>query len=250
MASITLEVAQRVLISGAAGGIGGALARRLAEAGSHVIGTDRHRVPEHWPGENWLTADIASKSGRQAIVDSVGTSLDGVIFAAGILDPADWQTIDEDAAANLLAVNLTAPLFLTRGLLPRLSDNCSIVIIGSIAGMRGSPATPLYAASKAGLRNLAASMALLLQPHGIRVNTVAPGLIDTPLTASLNVELAQRRQTTVEAIEAERAAPIPMGRAGTSDEVADACLYLLSRQSAYVTGSTLFATGGVLAGMI
>lgn len=250
MASVTLDIAQRVLISGASGGIGGTLVHRLVEAGSHVIGTDRHGAAPSWNGRQWLTADIGGKLGRDAIVDGIDTDLDGVVFAAGILDAADWQSINEDAAANLLAINLTAPLFLTRALLPRLAKDCSIVIIGSIAGMRGSPATPLYAASKAGLRNLAASMALILQPHGIRVNVVAPGLIDTPLTADLNAELAQRRNTSIEVIEAERAAPIPLGRAGTTDEVAEACLYLLSRQSAYVTGSTLFATGGVLAGMI
>ncbi|MCR6670746.1 MAG: SDR family oxidoreductase [Devosia ginsengisoli] len=100
------------------------------------------------------------------------------------------------------------------------------------------------------MRNLAASLSLLLQPLGIRVNVVAPGLIDTPLTAALNADLAERRGVAVDMIEAERAAVIPMGRAGTSEEVADSCLYLLSDRSSYLTGSTMFATGGVLAGMI
>ncbi|QQR38421.1 SDR family NAD(P)-dependent oxidoreductase [Devosia rhizoryzae] len=248
MGGFTLDLPRSVLVSGAAGGIGGALVDKLVASGSEVIGTDRHPAPPHWRGQHWLTADIGSKSGRDAIVARLNHPIGGLVFAAGILDTADWQTIDEDAAAELLAVNLTAPLFLTRALLPLLAG-ASIVIVGSIAGLRGSPATPLYAASKAGLRNLAASMALLLQPNDIRVNVVAPGLIDTPLTAGLNAELAQRRNISIAAIEAERAAPIPLGRAGTSQEVADACLYLLSRQSGYVTGSTLFATGGVLAGI-
>jgi len=125
-----------------------------------------------------------------------------------------------------------------------------VVVLGSIAGLRGSPATPFYAASKAGLRNLAASLALLLEPRGIRVNVVAPGLIDTPLTDALNVTLAQQRGQSVEAIAADRATPIPMRRAGTADEVADTCLYLLSRQSSYMTGSTVFSAGGVLAGIV
>ena len=90
---------------------------------------------------------------------------------------------------------------------------------------------------------------LLLQPRDIRVNVVAPGLIDTPLTDTLNVALAEKRGLSVAAVAAERAAAIPLGRAGTADEVADTCLYLLSRQSAYMTGSTLFSTGGVLAGL-
>jgi NAD(P)-dependent dehydrogenase (short-subunit alcohol dehydrogenase family) len=107
-----------------------------------------------------------------------------------------------------------------------------------------------YAASKAGFRNLAASLALLLQPRGIRVNVVAPGLIDTPLTDALNVTLAERRGVSIDTVVADRAAQIPLGRAGSADEVADTCLYLLSRQSSYVSGSTLFSTGGVLAGVI
>jgi NAD(P)-dependent dehydrogenase (short-subunit alcohol dehydrogenase family) len=150
---------------------------------------------------------------------------------------------------RLLNVNLLAPYFLLRELLPRLTGDASVVVVGSIASLRGSPATPFYSASKAGLRNLAASLALLLQPRGIRVNVVAPGLIDTPLTDALNRSMAEKRGISVEAIVAERAGPIPMGRAGTADEVADTCLYLLSKQSAYMTGSTLFTTGGVLAGM-
>src|SRR5215217_5129646 len=249
MAAVTLDVAQRVLISGAAGGIGGALADKLIDAGGHVIGTDRHAADSHWRGQQWLTADLGNRAGRDAIAAGIDGTLDGLVFAAGILDAADWQSIDEDAAADLLAINLTAPLFLTRALLPRLAKDSSIVIIGSIAGLRGSPATPFYAASKAGLRNLAASLALLLQPHDIRVNVVAPGLVDTPLTDSLNVTLAEKRGLSIEAIAAERAAAIPLGRSGSVDEIADTCLYLLSRQSSYMTGSTLFSTGGVLAGI-
>ncbi|MGO4833986.1 SDR family NAD(P)-dependent oxidoreductase, partial [Rhizobiaceae sp. 2RAB30] len=113
-----------------------------------------------------------------------------------------------------------------------------------------SPATPFYAASKAGLRNLAASLAMLLEPRRMRVNVVAPGLIDTPLTDALNLRLAADRGVDVGRIELDRAAAIPMGRAGTADEVADTCLFLLSRQSSYTTGATLFATGGVLAGIV
>jgi NAD(P)-dependent dehydrogenase (short-subunit alcohol dehydrogenase family) len=250
MASIQMQVAQNVLISGAAGGIGGALAARLIKAGSTVIGTDRRPKADDWAGQQWLTGDVGTATGRASLAQGIHDELDGIVFAAGMLDPADWESVGEDEAATLLAVNLTAPLFLTRLLLPRLKPGASIILIGSIAGLRGSPATPLYAASKAGLRNLAASMALLLQPRDIRVNVVAPGLIDTPLTAALNAHMAARRNIDVAAIEAERAAPIPIGRAGTSEEVADCCLYLLSDRSSYVTGSTLFATGGVLAGII
>lgn len=249
MPSATLELPNRVLVSGAAGGIGGAVARRLGEAGVDLIGQDRRTAPDGWHGQ-WIAADLADTGSHGSIAAAVEGKLDGVVLAAGILDPAEWDVIDPEATLRLLSVNLVAPYFVLRELLPKLSDGASVVVVGSIAGLRGSPATPFYAASKAGLRNLAASLALLLQPRGVRVNVVAPGLIDTPLTHDLNLTLAERQGVPVAQVVADRAAAIPAGRAGTADEVADTCLYLLSRQSAYMTGSTLFATGGVLAGAI
>jgi len=248
MPSATLDLPSRVLVSGAAGGIGGAAARKLQDAGAAVVGTDRGAAPIGWPGP-WIAADLTDAASYAQIADTTG-DLDGVVLAAGILDGAEWDAIEPDAALRLLNINLVAPYFLLRALLPRLPSGSSVVVVGSIASLRGSPATPFYAASKAGLRNLAASLALLLQPRGIRVNVVAPGLIDTPLTDALNVTLAEKRGQSVEAVAADRAAAIPLGRAGSADEVADTCLYLLSRQSAYMTGSTLFSTGGVLAGAI
>ena len=248
MPAATLQLPPRVLVSGAAGGIGGAVATKLVAAGCAVFGTDRGAAPAGWAG-GWAAADLADASGHAAIAGGAG-ELDGVVLAAGILDPAEWDAITPEAALRVLNINLVAPYFLTRALLPQLQPGASVVVLGSIAGLRGSPATPFYAASKAGLRNLAASLALLLEPRGIRVNVVAPGLIDTPLTDALNVTLAQQRGLSVEAIAADRATPIPMRRAGTADEVADTCLYLLSRQSSYMTGSTVFSAGGVLAGIV
>lgn len=248
MASAVLDLPARVLVSGAAGGIGGAIARRLQAAGTAVLGSDRGAAPTDWPGP-WIAADLADFTAPDRIVASLEHPIDGVVLAAGVLDGADWDAIEPDAALRLLAINLVAPYFLLRALLPRLAAGSSVVFIGSVSGLRGSPATPFYAASKAGLRNLAASLALLLQPHDIRVNVVAPGLVDTPLTDSLNVSLAEKRGLSIEAIAAERAAAIPLGRSGSVDEIADTCLYLLSRQSSYMTGSTLFSTGGVLAGI-
>lgn len=248
MPAATLDLPSRVLVTGAAGGIGGAVARKLAAAGTVVSGTDRSAAPEAWAGP-WTAGDLTDPA-LHATLAAAGEGLDGVVLAAGVLDDAEWDVITPDAALRLLNINLVSPYFLLRALLPRLAAGSSVVVVGSIAGLRGSPATPFYAASKAGLRNLAASLALLLQPRGIRVNVVAPGLIDTPLTDALNVTLAERRGVSIDTVVADRAAQIPLGRAGSADEVADTCLYLLSRQSSYVSGSTLFSTGGVLAGAI
>ena len=253
-----LQLPARVLVTGAAGGIGAALVGRLTRAGVEVIATDRCEEPSRAlqgsGAGRWIRADVGARAGREALVEatrSLGVGpLGGVVHVAGILDAAGWDTIDESQVEHLFAVNLLAPFFLTRALLPLLATDASVVLLGSVAGLRASPRTLFYAASKAALRNLGASLAVALQPHGVRVNVVAPGLIETPLTRGLNQQLARERGVSVGQIEAERLQPIPAGRAGTVDEVVSACLFLLSPTSAYCTGMTLHPTGGVMAGVI
>lgn len=239
----SLELPGRVLVTGAAGGIGGAVARRLAEAGVAVVATDLR-------GDGLIEADIATEAGRAAIVAACGDRIGGIVHAAGIIDPCGWRDIDEAAFARILAVNVIAPFLLTRALLPRMAAGGSIVLLGSIAARRAAPDTAAYAASKAALSNLGATLAQALAGSGIRVNVLAPGLIDTELTRGLDDRLAVARGSTPAEMAAARQAAVPVGRAGTADEVADACLYLLSRQSSYIGGATLFATGAALAGAI
>ena len=239
----TLELPGRVLVTGAAGGIGGAVARRLAEAGVTVVATDLR-------GDGLVEADIASEAGRAAIVAACGDGIGGIVHAAGIIDPCGWREIDEAGFARILAVNAIAPFLLTRALLPRMAAGGSIVLLGSIAARRAAPDTAAYAASKAALGSLGATLAQALAGSGIRVNVLAPGLIDTGLTRGLDGRLATARGSTPAEVAASRQAAVPVGRAGTVDEVADACLYLLSRQASYVDGATLFATGAALAGAI
>lgn len=260
-----LDLPGRVLVTGAAGGIGAALVDRLLRAGVQVIATDlatpsafAGAVPAGAAGGHadcaWISADLATSTGRQALVDQVlragGQAIGGLVHVAGLLDPVDWDQITEGQVERMFALNLQAPFFLTRGLLPALAPEASVVLMGSIAAVRASPKTPFYAASKAALRNLGASLAVILQPRGMRVNIVAPGLIDTPLTDALNLRLAQERGQSVQQVAAERAQAIPAGRAGTPDEVVSACMFFLSRQASYCTGTTLHPTGGVWAGTI
>lgn len=186
-----LDLPARVLVTGAAGGIGAALVRRLARAGVEVIGTDLGDAPQPTPGEpagpaahRWIRADLGQRGGRELLVSALtgphAAPLGGFVHVAGILDPAEWDTIDEDQAERVFALNLHAPFFLARALLPVFTADASVVLMGSISALRASPKTPFYAASKAALRNLGASMALALQPRGIRVNVVAPGSSTPP----------------------------------------------------------------------
>ncbi len=242
--SVTLDLPRRVLVTGAAGGIGDAVARRLAAAGVAVIAADLHGRP------GMVAADIATEAGRAAIVAACDGELGGIVHAAGIIDPCGWQEVDETAMSRIFAVNVIAPFLLTRALLPRMAAGDAIVLLGSIAARRAAPDTAAYAASKAALGNLGATLAQALAGAGIRVNVLAPGLIDTELTRGLDHRLAAVRGSTPDAVAAARRGAVPVGRAGSPDEVADACLYLLSRQASYVDGASLFATGAALAGAI
>jgi NAD(P)-dependent dehydrogenase (short-subunit alcohol dehydrogenase family) len=245
-----LDLPETVLVTGAAGGIGSALIGKLVAAGSKVIGVDRVAQPRGLGCLAWIEADLSSEGGAEAIAEATPGGLGGIVYSAGVLDGKAWDVVDFATAQRLYAVNVLSPFFLVRALASKMAEGSSVVMLGSIAGVRASPVSLFYGASKAALRNIGASLSHLLQPHGVRVNVLAPGLIDTPLTDRHNADLANRRAMETVALAAERQAGIPMGRAGTPEEIAEACIFLLSRQSSYMTGSTMFVTGGVWAGSI
>lgn len=236
------------LVTGAAGSIGSAICRRLLAAGHDVIGTDRAAAIE---GElQWVRGDLTDPVAQARIAAACTAGIDGIVIATGMLEPMAWEGIGAEDATRLFAVNVVAPALLIRDLASMIRPGGAAVLIGSISAIRAAPAAPLYAASKAAVHSIGASLALLLEPLGIRVNVLAPGLIDTPLTGELDAKTAEARGCSIDDVRAERLRPIPMGRMGTPDEVAGACLFLLGEDAGYVTGATLFATGGAMAGTI
>lgn len=240
----------RALVTGAGGAIGQAVVRRLLADGARVIGTDLGPRPAGLGAIAWIEADLTRSADRARLVGALADGLDALVHASGIVSTALTSAVDEAEWDRVFAVNVKAPFFLSRDLAASINDNAAVVFVGSIAGFRGTPDAPAYAASKAALRNVAATLALDWAPRGIRVNCLAPGLVETPMTDAMNEVLAARRGLPVDQVMATRVAPIPLQRAATPDDIAGMIAWLISPDSAYITGATLVGAGGLLAGAV
>ncbi|HEX5319784.1 MAG TPA: 3-oxoacyl-[acyl-carrier-protein] reductase [Stellaceae bacterium] len=236
---------QAALVTGASGGIGGAIARALHRAGATVAlaGTRRPALDalaaELGAGTPVLTADLSTPEAADALVKDAEAALgqlDILVNNAGITrDSLALRLRDEDWQA-VLDVNLTATFRLTRAALRGMvrRRHGRIVSIASVVGVTGNPGQANYAASKAGMIGMSKSIAAEVATRGITVNCVAPGFIATAMTEKLNNEQ-----------QARIAAAIPAGRMGTPDEIAAAVLFLASAEAAYITGQTLHVNGGM-----
>ena len=233
------------LVTGASGGIGGAIARALHAQGASV-GLSGTRVE---PLES-LAADLGERVAvlpcnlsdavqTEALVgqcDEALGPLDILVNNAGLTrDGLALRMKDEDWQA-VLDVNLTASFRLTRAALKGMMKRRSGRIVGitSVVGVTGNPGQANYAASKAGLIGMTKSLAQEVASRGVTLNCVAPGMIETAMTDALN---EQQRERILQ--------NIPAGRLGSSDDIAAAVVYLASQEAAYITGQTLHVNGGM-----
>lgn len=236
-------MAQTVFITGGSRGIGAACVRAFAAAGWNVAFTYRENralagALAEQTGALALSADLHE---GMAVSRAVGEArghfgaLDAVVCNAGIAEQKLFQDITDEDWQHMLDVNLMGAVRTIRACLPDLLHRKygSIVTVSSIWGQSGASCESHYAASKAALIGLTRSLALELGPSGIRVNCVAPGVIDTDMNAMHNAETMQ-----------ELAAETPLGRIGTAAEVADSILYLCTERASFITGQVLGVTGG------
>jgi 3-oxoacyl-[acyl-carrier protein] reductase len=236
---------QRALVTGASGGIGGAIARALHAQGAYVVlsGTRAEKLEALASelGERTSVAvcdlsDGAAVDGLFGQAEQAAGEIDILVHNAGITrDTLAMRMKDEDWDA-VLAVNLTAGFRLYRAAVKSMMKRRygRLVSIGSIVGSTGNPGQTNYAAAKAGLIGMSKALAQEVASRGITVNVVAPGFIATPMT-----EVLSEKQH--EAILGR----IPAARLGTGDEIAAAVVYLASREAAYVTGETVHVNGGM-----
>jgi NAD(P)-dependent dehydrogenase (short-subunit alcohol dehydrogenase family) len=235
------------IVTGAGGGAGLAIATGLAAEGAAVVAVDLKERPAELPEAcAYVRGDVTDPAlPKQAVQRAIelGGGLDHLVNGAGVAffgrDGSVAEMADE-LWEQVLAINLTAAMRFARACTPALRERRGAMVhIASVAGLRGmDDPMDAYQVSKAGLISLSRGLAMALAPDGVRSNTICPGAIDTPMVASIYADLGRRERM---------AARTPLRRLGTPDDVAQACLYLLSDAASFVTGTDLVVDGGWLA---
>jgi NAD(P)-dependent dehydrogenase (short-subunit alcohol dehydrogenase family) len=231
-----------VIITGGARGIGAAIA-----AGCHAAGATVHTLdvlPADLPADpDGATApwqhtrlDVTDAEAVAARLAELDTPVDCLVNNAAVSRRTSVTDLDDVVLDQVYAVNLTAPIRLVRQLLPYLrTPGASIVNITSIRAVRGFAGDLAYITAKGGLDAATRAMAVELGPHGIRVNAVAPGAIETDLNRDVLARPGHRDRVL---------ARIPLGRLGRPDDVAGAVVFLAGDAAAFVTGTVLTVDGG------
>src|SRR6202030_3526090 len=243
------------LVTGASRGIGRATAAALARAGAHVLVHYGRSAPE----AESLVSEIQAKGGRAKAISAdlgtpngaallakqvrsiVGDRLDALVLNAGISKAAriaDYTVEDFD---NLFATNVRSPFFLVQQLLPVLGEGSNIIVISSlgahaVVGKPGldNPSVLAYASTKAAIETLVKHWAAILGPRGIRVNAVAPGVIDTDMSNFAKTEAGREVTLGMQALK----------RIGKPEDVADVVAFLASDAARWITGASIPVDGG------
>jgi 3-oxoacyl-[acyl-carrier protein] reductase len=234
------------LVTGASGGIGGAIARQLHAAGATVAisGTKAEKL-------EGLAAELKERvhivpcnlADRAAVAKLAGEAeaklgqLDILVNNAGITRDNLFMMMKDDEWDQVIAVNLTSSFTLCRSVLRNMMRRRwgRIINIASVSGILGNPGQGNYSAAKAGMIGMTKSIAREVASRNITANCIAPGFITTAMTEGLNEKITE-----------EAKKHIPMGKFGTPDDIAAACVYVASDQAQYMTGQTLHINGGMV----
>jgi NAD(P)-dependent dehydrogenase (short-subunit alcohol dehydrogenase family) len=239
-----------VVVTGASSGIGEATARRVGAEGACVVAVGRAKDKlDALVGElgaeraTAVACDLTDATAPGRIVAEARRAfgrIDGLVNSAGILTSGGIDATDDARWDEMMAINVTSVFRMTRAVVDDLrATRGAVVNVSSVTGLRAFPGLVAYCVSKAAIDQLTRCVALDLAPHGVRVNAVNPGVVVTPLqrrggmSAEAYAQFLDRAKTTH-----------PIGRAGSSDEVADLIAFLLSARCGWVTGTTVSIDGG------
>lgn len=236
------------VITGGNSGIGRAIAVRFAAEGAHVYVVGRREaelattVTEIGPRATAIRADITRLEELDAVYRRIaadGRRLDIVVANAGRADRASLAVVDAALFDQIFDLNVRAAFFTVQKALPLLNDGASVLMVASSLDVRGDADMSVYNASKAAVRSLVKTFATELLPRGIRVNTLSPGPVDTPI-----VDLNSPTSEAAAEFRKLAASVVPMKRMGRPEEVAAGALFLASDDSSFSTGTELRVDGG------
>jgi 3-oxoacyl-[acyl-carrier protein] reductase len=236
------------LVTGATGGIGGAIARALHKQGATVAVSGRQKdkldklATELGSRVHVIPCDLADKAQVAKLIDEAVAKLgrlDILVNNAGLTKDNLFMVMKDEQWDDVIAVNLTSTFMLmragARSMMRAKTGYGRIINISSISGVIGNPGQGNYAASKAGMIGMSKSLAREVASRGITVNCIAPGFISTPMTDVLN----EKQVSTIKEA-------IPAQKFGTPADIAAACVYLASPEASYITGQTLHVNGGMV----
>ena len=239
---------KKALITGATGGIGGAIAKSFYGSGAHIaISGSRQEKLDNFAvelGEGVIpvACDLAQLASVDALIKGAEEKLGGLdilVCNAGITKDNLALRMKDEEWQQVIDINLTASFRLARAAIKgMLKRRCGrIIFVTSVVGWTGNPGQANYCASKAGLTGMAKSLAHEVASRGITINCIAPGFIATQMTGALTEEQKSRINQN-----------IPLGRMGSAEEIAAGALYLASDAASYITGQTLHINGGMYMG--
>ncbi len=252
--AIGADLAGKVaFVTGGGTGIGGAVALRLAARGVHVAIAGRRLEP---------LEDLAQASGAFAVQCDVGDDeavdaavlavaerfggIDIVVNNAGVAGRGGVEELDEEGWNAMIAINLTGPARVSRAAVPHLRrrGGGAIVNVASVGALTGAKQSVAYSTTKAGLLGLTRSMAVDLGPHGIRVNTLCPGWVDTPMGSRATAAAGRIHDVDDDLSKDVLVRNNPIRRMAHPDEIASCVEFLVCDASSFVTGTVLVADGG------